>query len=378
MTLLAAVLGVLLIAVALLDAFETVVLPRRVARRFRIARLFYQSTWGPYRATARRMQDDARREAFLSFYGPLSILFLVGIWAIILVLGFATLHWAAGSPLTAPDNQHDFWTDLYFSGTTFFTLGLGDVVPAAGISRVLTVVEGGMGFAFLALLIGYLPIVYQLFARREMNVSLLDTRAGSPPCVAELIRRNVNDSDPTELIKLLNDWEIWLADILESHLTYPLLAYFRSQHENQSWVGALAAILDLSAFVLACGKTPAVRQAGFTFAVGRHAIGDLRNVFGSYPHPPPEERLDPAALKVLLAVAAKSGLWSDQDTAQPDRLSAIRSTYEPYIQALSDTLLMKLPPWVPEPDAQDNWETTAWDFASPVTLLGPNNPFHKP
>ena len=378
MTLLAAILGLVLIAVALLDAFETVVLPRRVSRRLRIAVFFYIATWRPYRGFARRMRDDARREAFLSFYGPLSILLLVGVWAIILVLGFATLHWAMGSPLTAPDNQLDFWTDLYFSGTTFFTLGLGDVVPAAGISRVLTVVEGGTGFAFLALLIGYLPIVYQLFARRETNVTLLDQRAGSPPCAAELFRRNVKDGDATELIKLLHDWEILLADMLESHLTYPVLAYFRSQHENQSWVGALAATLDLSAFVLACGKTPAVRQAGFTFAVGRHTIGDLTNVFGSDPRPPPEERLDPAALKVLLGVAAKNGLWSDQDAGQPDRLSAIRRTYEPYLQALSDMLLMELPPWVPEPEAQDNWETTAWDFASPASLFGPNNPFNKP
>lgn len=378
MTLLAAVLGLALIAIGLLDAFETVVLPRRVARRLRISNLFYLVTWAPFRAFARGMRSDERREAVLSFYGPSSLLLLVGIWAIILVLGFAFLHWATGTPFNTPDNQHDFWTDLYFSGTTFFTLGLGDVVPMSGISRLLTVVEAGTGFAFLALLIGYLPIVYQLFARRETNVSLLDQRAGSPPCAAELIRRNVKDGDQTELIKLLHEWEPWVGDILESHLTYPLLAYFRSQHENQSWVAALAVILDVSAYILACGRTQSARQASFTFAVGRHAIGDLSNIFGVAPHPPHQERLDSNAAKALWETAARSGLLAAPDAGAPDRLNSIRTVYEPYLQALSEHLLMDLPPWVPAPDATDNWESTAWDYASPVPFLGPNSPFTKP
>ena len=377
MTLLATLLGLLLILIGLLDAFETVVLPRRVVRRLRISNLFYLATWAPFRAFVRRAHTGGRREDLLSFYGPSSLLLLVGIWAVMLVLGFSLLQWAAGSAFNTTDNQRDFWTDLYFSGTTFFTLGLGDVAPVSGIARLLTVIEGGTGFAFLALLIGYLPIVYQLFARRETNVSLLDTRAGSPPCAAELIRRNVKDGDQTELIKLLHEWETWVSDLLESHLTYPLLAYFRSQHENQSWVGALACILDVSAYILACGRAPSVDQASFTFAIGRHAIGDLTNIFGIYPHSPPRDRLDSSDAKLLWDTAVRSGLWPKPDPDATDRLRHIRVVYEPYLQALSEHLLMDLPPWVPSPSAQDNWETTAWDFASPVPLLGPDSPFNK-
>ncbi len=155
----------------------------------------------------------------------------------------------------------------------------------------MTVVEAGTGFGFLALVIGYLPIVYQMFARRETNVSLLDQRAGSPPSAAELLRRNVDNGDVTVLIQLLHDWEVWVADLLESHLSYPTLAYFRSQHENQSWVAALALILDVSAYLLACGAGRATRQAGFTFAVGRHAVGDLSNVFEVAPRVAATERL---------------------------------------------------------------------------------------
>jgi hypothetical protein len=370
--------GLVLVGAALFDAFETIVVPRRTSRRLRLARLFYLLSWRPYAAIARGVTNPARREAFLSLYGPSSLLLLVGLWAVVLVLGFATLQWAAGSVSDAGSQPGDFGTDVYFSGTTFFTLGLGDVVPRSGLARALAVIEAGVGFAFLALLIGYLPIVYQMFARREMNVSLLDQRAGSPPSAAELLRRNVPGSDLTELLTLLREWELWVGDLLESHLSYPTLAYFRSQHENQSWVAALALILDVTAAVLACGTSRATRQAGFTFAIGRHAVGDLTHAFGLRPHPPDVDRLDSTASRRLWELASGNGLLAQPSAAATERLAAIRAVYEPYLAALAEHLLMDLPPWLPPPGAQDNWETTAWDFTSPVSLLGPKSPFTSP
>ena len=367
--------GLALVGATLFDAFETIVVPRRVSRRLRLARYFYVITWRPYSAVARKVSDAARRETFLSFYGPSSLLLLVGLWAIILIVGFATLQWAGGSVSNTASPERDFGTDLYFSGTTFFTLGLGDVVPDSGITRLLAVIEGGTGFAFLALLIGYLPLVYQMFARREANVSLLDQRAGSPPTTAELLRRNVAGGDPTELIRVLREWELWVGDLLESHLSYPSLAYFRSQHENQSWVAALGLILDVSGFVLASGSRHAGRQAGFTFAVARHAVGDLGSVFGLRPRPTEHDRLDPVSLARLLDIASKTGLIPELCRVETARLAVIRGAYEPYLRALSEHLLMELPAWVPERGATDNWETTAWDFASVASLLGPGSPF---
>jgi hypothetical protein len=377
LTLLGGLLGVALIGTALFDALETIVVPRRVSRRLRLSRVYYWATWTPYARFARGIRDGARRETFLSFFGPLSLLLMVALWALILVVGFAVLEWAVGAAVRPPDQQHDFGTDLYFSGTTFVTLGLGDVVPDSGIGRALTVIECGTGFAFLALLIGYLPVVYQLFARRETNVSLLDQRAGSPPSVAELLRRNVDQSDLTDLIGALHDWEIWVADLLETHLSYPALAYFRSQHENQSWVSALALILDVAAFVLACGDSPAVRQAGFTFAVGRHAVGDLTSIFGVQPGFASVDRLDPTTSEHLREVARAGGLVTRDDHDASARLQAIRASYEPYLAALADYLVMELPGWERAPGAMDNWETTAWDFTSPVALFGPTSPFNK-
>lgn len=376
---LALLVGLALIAGALWDAFESVVLPRRVSRRVRIARVFYRLTWLPYRACARRIAEEARQETLLSFYGPLSLILLVAVWAVVLILGFASLQWAAGSAFTVPNEQPaDFGIDLYFSGTSFITLGLGDVIPNTGLARFLTVVEGGTGFGFLALVIGYLPIVYQMFARRETNVSLLDQRAGSPPSAAELLRRNVQSGDVTMLIQLLRDWEIWVADLLESHLSYSALAYFRSQHENQSWVASLVVILDVSAYVLACGGGRATRQAAFTFAVARHAVGDLSNVFDEAPRSPTSDRFGAEAARQMWEIASHSGLAVVASPVAAERLTAIRRTYEPYAQALGEYLLMDLPPWVPAPGAQDNWESTSVDFESPARYFGPETPFRVP
>src|SRR5207253_8686691 len=120
-----------------------------------------------------------RRESFLGFYGPLSLIALLVVWAAFLVAGFALLQWALGSHLRSPEGTADFFMDLYMSGTTFFTLGLGDVIPVTALPRAVAVVEAGMGFAFLALIISYLPVLYQAFSQREVKVSLLDERAGS-------------------------------------------------------------------------------------------------------------------------------------------------------------------------------------------------------
>src|SRR5207244_230551 len=150
------------------------------------------------------VEVEGDRETFLSFYGPLSLILLFVVWAIVIIIGFSFLHWATGSGLSSSQaGPVDYGTVVYVSGTTFFTLGLGDVVPTTTFARALTVVEGGTGFGFLALVIGYLPIVYQMFARRETNVSLLDQRAGSPPTVGELLRRNVVDGDMTVLDQLM-------------------------------------------------------------------------------------------------------------------------------------------------------------------------------
>src|SRR5713226_8981945 len=190
MRIVAVIFVIVLIVLVALDAFETIVLPRRVTRRIRLARIYYSVFQTVGKSLSHLMRAGTRRESFLGYLGPFSLLGLFGFWAVLFVFGFGLLLWGLALPLNAPDKAIHFFTYLYLSGTTFFTLGLGDVTPLSGLGRVLVVTEVALGFIFLALVISYLPIIYQAFSRRELRISLLDARAGSPATAVELLRRN--------------------------------------------------------------------------------------------------------------------------------------------------------------------------------------------
>jgi hypothetical protein len=350
--------GVLVILIVLWDAFETTVLPRRVSRRFRLTRIFYRTTWIPFRAIARGFRSGNPRENFLSIFGPLSLILLLVTWAFGLIVGFALLHWGLGSRLSVPVGISGFRADLYLSGTTFFTLGLGDVAPTSGASRILTVVEGGMGFGFLALVIGYLPILSQAFSRREATIALLDARAGSPPTAAELLRRHGSAEGAEALTALFREWERWSAELLESHVSFPVLAYYRSQHDNQSWVAALTTILDVCSLIVSGIEGAPTRDARLAFAMARHAVVDLARVFNQDPRAPQPDRLPEAELGRLKQALAAAGMPLKSDKGVAQHLLHHRQMYEPYVHALSEFLLMPLPEWLPPAGAKDNWQVT--------------------
>jgi hypothetical protein len=354
------VAGVAIFLIVIWDAFESIILPRRVTRRFRLTRAFYRATWRFWRAWAGRTHSRKAREALLGFYGPMSLLVLVAVWAIGLVLGFALMQYGAGSAINASGLPPGFLTDLYLSGTTFFTLGLGDVVPRSGIARGLTVTEAGFGFAFLAAMIGYLPFIYGSFSNREIDITLLDSRAGTPPTAAELLRRHAYPHGLDVLRELLQQWERWSAELMESHLSYPVLAFFRSQHDNQSWIASLTAILDACALIQVGVDGACERQAQLTFAIARHATVDLAQVFGTPPETLPFERLSAADLARIREILARDGLKLRDEPAAEQRLNSLRAMYEPYIYSLAKYLSQTLPPWLPAAKGKDNWQTTAW------------------
>lgn len=293
MFLFVAIGALLLILIVLWDTFETIVLPRGISRRIRLASIFHRITWVPWSSIARRIENPSMRETYLSFYGPLSILLLLSVWAYALIFGFAALLWALGAALTGTRDGTSFGTDLYLSGTTFFTLGLGDVTPRTTAARIVTLAEAGLGFAFLGLVVGYLPVIYQAFSRHEVIISLLDARAGSPPTVCTLFLRHSQFS-ATEAHQLLRDWERWSAELMESHLSHPVLAYFRSHHEDQSWLAALTLMLDASALLIAGMDGIIAHQAHLTFAIARGAAMDLCQVFDASPQVPVHDRLQPS------------------------------------------------------------------------------------
>jgi len=214
MRILAVIFGVFLIIAILQDSFEAIILPRKVSRRFRLSRLFYAATWAIWSFIGRKLRAGNRREFYLSYYGPLSVILLLILWAAVLMFAYALLQWGLSLPMSAPEKNVTFGTYLYLSGTTFITLGLGDVIPLAGVGRFLAVAEAGMGFGFLALIIGYVPIIYQAFSRREINISLLDARAGSPPSATEMLRRHYRTERIEEVIQ-----KSWRKSRISSSIT---------------------------------------------------------------------------------------------------------------------------------------------------------------
>jgi hypothetical protein len=360
MTIVGILVSLAVIFLVLLDAFEVVVLSRRVNRPLRLARWFYRGTWLLWRALACRMRPGRRREYFLGLFGPLSILVLFVLWVIVLVAAFGLLHLSLGTPLGPTGGPQSLGTYLYLSGQTFFTLGYGDSAPLEQLGRFLYVIESGLGFGFLALVIAYLPVLFQAFTSREITISLLDARAGSPPCAGQLLSRAARAGSLTALEPLLREWEHWAAELLSSHLSFPLLAFYRSQHDNESWLAALATILDTSALLLAGVKGTAGFQAQLTFAMARHTAVDLALVFQTPPRAPDPDRLPAGRLADLRALLAKAGCAPREGPEADDKLAELRGMYEPFLNGLADYFMFTLPAVFPETTGVDNWQTSAW------------------
>jgi hypothetical protein len=344
-----ALVALAIIAIVLRDAFETVVLPRTVSRRFRLTRLYFRSTWLVWRSWACGVQSAGRRERLLAVFGPLSLLGLLTVWATALIIAFGALQWSIGTGSSGEA--------LYISGTLFFTLGFDQLHPAARLARLLAVVEGGMGFGFLAIVISYFPVFYQSFSRREVRLTLLDAWAGSPPAAAEVLRRLSRTGELASLQPFLRDWEVWCSELLENGISYPAVAYFRSQHQRQSWVSALTTMLDLTSLAIVGLDGVPQWQAHATFAIARHAAVDLTQVFRATPDFA-ISRLDDNALAQLRHHLEEVGLQPRRSADADAELRRLRESYEPYVAGLSQLFLMPLPEWFREKPARDNWETS--------------------
>jgi hypothetical protein len=348
--------GAALIFFVLLDTFETILQPRRVTHRYRFARLFYKWNWALWSSVGSRIRSGKRREAFLSFFGPLSLLGLFFAWVCGLILGFALLNESVPTALQTADRHVNFFTYLYLSGTTLFTLGYGDVTPTGHLGRALAVAESGLGFAFLAVIISYLPGINQAFSRREVTISLLDARAGSPPSAAQVLLRLARAGNIEGLNAFLVEWEAWSAELLESHLSFPVLSYFRSQHDNQSWLAALTCMLDTCAVLMAEVKGCNPYRAQLTFAMARHAAVDLSLIFKVPAEPPRENRLPAEKRNQLRDWLREAGLEMHDEGDVAAKLTELRGMYEPFVHALARRFMLRLPAIVGEGESIDNWQ----------------------
>jgi Ion channel len=362
----AVICGFVILWAVLLDAFETVVLPRRVTRHFKLTAWFYRRTWIPWRKIARSIKTTSRQQNFLGYFGPLSLILLLAFWATGLIFGFSLVQYGIGGHEQLSGEPLTFGKIVYHSGETFFTLGYGDIVPTSGAARALSVIEAGMGFAFLGVVIGYIPVVYASFSRREIQISMFDARAGSPPTATELLVRLAGRSadlkmDQKVLDEVLRDWERWSAELLESQISYPVLTFFRSQHSNQSWLAALTTMLDVTSLVLTGIEGVQPGQAKLTFAMARHAAVDLAQVVNARYDPAAPDRLPEAEFDGLREYLATAGLRLRTDEAARDKLAKLRSMYEPYAFSTARNLMLTLPLWIHPEKTRDNWQAGPWD-----------------
>jgi hypothetical protein len=346
-----AVASVALIGLILAEFFITFLLPRRVKREPRVARRVFAVAWRPWKAAAARLPPVAG-DTMLGIFGPLGLVLNLAVFSLAVILGFGALHWAVRSHLGA--HATTFGSDLYFSASTFFSAST-PLNPHSAAAKIFQVLEAAAGFGVLAIAIGYLPALFQAFSRRETAVSQLDPRAGSPPTAGALLVRSGERGGWPELDSYLREWETWTAEVMETHLSYPVIGYYRSQHVNQNWLAALTTVVDACAFAMSFAPGGAVNAAPLTFAIGRHALADLAYSYRARVVETPPERLPAEDLGGLCAQLADGGLELVDTPQARDALTKLRASYERYVDGIARQLALPLPAWLPGEDSIENW-----------------------
>jgi hypothetical protein len=266
--------GILVLLWTLLDVFRTLVMPRAARGRFRLSRFLFRLLWTPWRWIGVRRKTVQARERVLAVAAPFFFFVLLVGWVSLALFSYTLILWSPAFIHGMGDGDGSFADALYHSGTSLFTLGFGGGV-ATGWTRAIAVLGGATGLGLFAVVIAYLPVLYQAFNRREVGVLLLDTRAGSPPSGPELLHRMGSASLASSLPELFAEWERWVADVLETHMSYPMLALFRSPHDNTSWVTSLGAVLDAATLLLTSVEDAPDERAKLMYGTGVHAVEDL-------------------------------------------------------------------------------------------------------
>ncbi len=315
------ILGIVAVFYILNDVFQSVVVPRPTPARFRLTRWVVRPGWRSWRAMGLRARSTGQRERVLGVFAPLLVVVLLVLWLTGLGLGFGLIFYGLRAQLH-PVVQ-DFPTALYFAGTSVLTIGFGDFVATSGLARLLALTAGGTGLGTIALAISFLFSLYGSFQRREILIVMLDARAGAPPSGVNLLETMAKLGMVDDLPRLFGEWEKWGAEVLDSHLAYPVLAYFRSSHDNESWVSALGAVLDATTLVLTTVVDGPRGPAKMMFAMGTHLVEDLARFFRiESDHDPGGERYEFDQARERLAAAGWSLLGLEESWVAFSRLRA--------------------------------------------------------
>jgi hypothetical protein len=329
---LACLAGVIIVLVIITDAVATLVVTQAHNALWRPTRLWYASTWRLTRGLAARLPARGGAAA-LNVYPAASLLGLLVLWLAALVLGWSLIYWGLSDTV---DGASDFGTILYYSGASLLAPAFGSA--HAGPERVLTLVETLTGLGTIALMISYLPALYGAYSRREARLLTLDDPIGGRLTPVRVVAVHCGDSDLELLYKFFADWEVWTAEVLESHVSYPMLAAFRSQYEGQSWITALGVVTDAATLTVACVAGAEQREPYFMHRRGRRAVTEIADRL-HVPHTPTSNWLTPANFDIAWTTLLGLGLPLREKDEAWARLQELRSSYGTRLEQLIDYLV---------------------------------------
>lgn len=362
-------LGLLIWAGVMWDGFSTIVLPRTVAPMKRLSGRFYKRSWQFWSLIGQRIRANELRLSFLAVYGPLSVMLLLVLWASLAIVAFALIYQGSGSQFEENNVPVSFGTLLYMSASTFLTLGLGDVTSTESLGRTFVIFEAATGFVFLSLIITYMPLLDQAYAAREVGGLLLQSRAGNPPSAVRLLRRYSGPDGASILRGNLREGEQWMAGILQSHLSHPVLCFYRAQHYGQSWLVSLTTIMDTSSLLIVGGEGRIREQARLNYRMGLLLLIDLTSALGLSVPALLDTRLTEADLPALRSALSAAGIALKLGPTEGNELLRIAHRYGVYLLVLSRWLMITLPPWIPpaedEPAGHGMEYTQAWNAIKP-------------
>jgi hypothetical protein len=343
------VIGAATVAATLASALRTMIVPRGIASR--LARGVFVGMRILFRLSIGRSPSYERRDRRMALYAPVSLVTLPVVWLTLAMAGYTSMYWSL---------HVGGWRRAFeMSGSSMFTLGYA--APHGLFVHSLTFTEAGVGIGLLALLITYLPSIYASFSRRENSVALLETRAGAPPWGPTMIIRYYRIGWPGGFEPVWRDWQIWFADIEESHTSMPALSFFRSPQPDRSWVPAAGAVLDAAALVVSTvdgGRDPEAQLLVRSGYVSLRRIADYFEIPYD-PDPQPGAPISVSRDEWDDAVAQMEGagvpIRADRDQAWRD-FAGWRVNYDRVLVAMAGLTDAAPAPW--SSDRAARWRDT--------------------
>ena len=338
-------LGLFLLALTFWDLFETIVVPRPTPGWFRIGRYLLRGSWRGLRAIRNRWPDRSY-DRVLGLFAPAMTVGLLGAWLVALILGYGLVLFALRDQLQPV--PPDLGSALYFAATSVLTLGFGDFVAVGPMTRVIVATAAIAGLGVVALVVTFLFSLYGSYQRREVQVVALEAAAGGPPSAVALLETYAQLHLVGRLPDLFNEWEHWAVEVLDSHVAYPLLGFFRSSHDNLSWISALGTMLDAASLVLTTICEVPRGEAKLFKRVGAHLVEDIYNL-GLHAGKPTV--LDRSEFDAACARLEEAGYTLEaRDIAWP-AFEGARATYAMRLEAMAVYWATPAAQWLGDPVA---------------------------